>query len=195
MTEPLLVKQDGDVRWLRLNRPGRRNALDADLVAALDDAVCEAIDDLRTTVIAIAGEGRSFCAGADLVHLHSLAKQGRDPLPFLSRIADCFDRLETASKPIVAVIHGHAVAGGMELALACDVVIAEAGALVGDGHVRHGLLPAGGSSVRLPRKVGEPLARWLILTGQLLPAEAFVPSGFVHAVADPPALDSTVDQV
>jgi enoyl-CoA hydratase/carnithine racemase len=178
----VLVRQDADIRWIRLNRPGRRNALNPDLVAALDEAITAAIADPRTSVVVIAGEGPSFCAGADLRYLRGLADDGQDPLPFLTEIADCFTRIERAQKPVIAAVHGHAVAGGLELALACDVVIAQAGTLIGDGHIRHGLLPAGGSSVRLPRKVGEPLARWLILTGELLPAETFTASGFIHQV-------------
>lgn len=192
MSRLVLVHQDGDVRWLRLNRPERRNAFNPDLVAALRGAVRDAIADRATRIIVIGGTGRSFCAGADLGHLRTLAEQGRDPLPFLAGIAECFAELEQAPKPVVAAVHGHVVAGGLELALVCDLVVAQRGTLIGDGHIRHGLLPAAGSSVRLPGKVGEPLARWLILSGQLLPAEAFVASGFVHAVADPDEFDGVL---
>lgn len=195
MTSPLITSQHGDVRWLRLHRPHRRNALDPELVEALDRAVVEATADAGTAIIVIAGDGPSFCAGADLAHLRHLADAKVDPLPFLTRVSNCFARIERAPIPVVAVVHGHVVAGGLELALACDVVVAERGTLIGDGHVRNGLLPAGGSSVRLPRKVGEALARWLILTGQLVPAEAFTASGFVHAIADRSDLPDAVDQV
>lgn len=184
--ECLVVEQDGDVRWLWLNRPDRRNALDPALGAALAEAVAAAEADPGTAVVVIAGRGPSFCAGADLRHLHELAQAGRDPLPFLSSLSATFSRIERLAKPVVAAVHGHVVAGGLELALACDVVVARAGTLIGDGHVRNNLLPAAGSAVRLPRKVGEPLATWLLLTGELLPAEAFLASGFVHAVADGP---------
>lgn len=193
---PLLMQRRDSVCWLRLNRPARRNALDPQLVMALDEAVTTAARDPRIDVIVITGEGPSFCAGADLRHLHELAKAGRDPVKFLSEVSACFTRIEQTSKPVVAAIHGHAVAGGLELALACDVVVGQAGALVGDGHLRNGLLPGGGASVRLPRKVGEPLARWLMLTGELLPVEAFTATGFVHAVATteefPQLVDDTV---
>lgn len=180
---PVLVEQAGPVRWLRLNRPHRRNALDPGLVTALDAAMAEAMDDAGTAVVVIAGQGPSFCAGADLHCLRSLAEAGADPVPFLAGIAACFDRIEQAPKPVIAAVHGHVVAGGLELALACDIVIAQAGTLIGDGHLRHHLLPAAASSVRLPRKVGEPLARWLLLTGELLPANAFTGSGFIHHIA------------
>jgi enoyl-CoA hydratase len=194
MTEPLIIRREGTTRWLVLNRPKHRNALDPDLVGQLDRGLADAVADAGTRVVVIAGEGPSFCAGADLKHLHSLAAAGTDPRLFLGAISDCFTHIEQAPKPMIALVHGHAVAGGLELALACDVVIAQTGALLGDGHIRNALLPAAGSSLRLPRKVGEPLARWLILTGELLPAEALVGSGFVHTVADRAEMRATVDR-
>jgi len=195
MTQLVLAHQDADVRWLRLNRPERRNALNPALVTALRSAVREAVADADTRIVVIAGAGRSFCAGADLGHLRVLAEQEHDPLPFLASISECFTEIEQAPKPVVAAVHGHVVAGGLELALVCDLVVAQRGTLIGDGHLRSGLLPAAGSSVRLPRKVGEPLARWLILSGRLLPAEAFVASGFVHAVAAPDDVDSVLADI
>lgn len=196
---PLLVHQRDGVCWLRLNRPTRRNALNPQLVAALDQGIRRAERDSQTEVIVIAGEGPSFCAGADLQHLHELATAGRSPTRFLSAVSACFTRIEQIPKPVVAAVHGHAVAGGLELALACDVVVGQAGTLLGDGHLRNGLLPGGGASVQLPRKVGEPLARWLMLTGEFLPVEAFTATGFVHAVASadrfPTLIDKTVAQL
>jgi enoyl-CoA hydratase/carnithine racemase len=195
----LVVERREDVRWLWLNRPQRRNALDPEVATALDEALDKAESDPDTSVVVVAGRGPSFCAGADLQHLHELARTGGDPLPFLARLSATFSRIEQLSKPVVAAVHGHVVAGGLELALACDVVVARRGTMIGDGHIRHELLPAAGASVRLPRKVGEPLAAWLMLTGELLPAEAFLACGFVHAVADeaafPTVLAATLDRL
>ena len=100
----------------------------------------------------------------------------------LGEVSAAITRLERCPKPVVAALHGHVVAGGLELALACDVVLAADDALIGDGHVRNRLLPAGGSSVRLPRKVGAGLARRLLLSGELLEAERFRASGWLEAV-------------
>ncbi|HEX5121340.1 MAG TPA: enoyl-CoA hydratase/isomerase family protein [Pseudonocardiaceae bacterium] len=181
----VLVEQSGPVRWLYLNRPERRNALTPTLISTLSTELAEAMADTATGAVVIAGRGASFCSGADLRYLLQLCESGGEPRDFLATIWECFTRIETAAKPVVAALHGHAVAGGLELALACDVVVAQAGTLIGDGHVRTGLLPGGGASWRLPRKVGEPLARWLMLTGELLPAERFVANGFVHSVVAP----------
>ncbi len=176
------VEQAGGVRRLWLNRPERRNAIDARLLAALDAAVAEAGADDGVEVVVLAGRGPSFCAGADLRHLLEITGQPGEPATFLTEVSAAISRLERCPKPVVAALHGHVVAGGLELALACDVVLAADGTLIGDGHVRNRLLPAGGSSVRLPRKVGAGLARRLLLTGELLPADAFLASGWVQAV-------------
>lgn len=192
---PLLVEQRDAVRWLRLNRPRWRNALDATLIDALDQAVTDAEADPGTAVVIIAGQGRSFCAGADLTHLLRFASVGRSPVEFLSRVSAWFSRLEATRLPVVAAVHGHAVAGGLELALACDVVIAAEDALMGDGHVRNQLLPAGGASVRLPRRVGPALARYLMLTGNLIPAADLRTSGWLHDVVPAGRLDTAAQHV
>lgn len=189
------VEQRAAVRWLTLNRPRRRNALDPNLVAALDAAIADAMSDDRTAVVVIAGAGPSFCAGADLRHLLSIVLSDGDPRPFLTAVSGCFSRLERSAKPVIAAVHGHVVAGGMELALASDLVIACTGTVIGDSHVRHGLLPGGGASVRLPRKLGEPLARRLMLTGELLPAEAFLACGFIHSVVQEEQFHRTVTEI
>lgn len=191
----LLVEQRDAVHWLRLNRPDYRNALNPELVAALDAALTAALNDSATGVVVIAEEGESFCTGGDLRYVLGVAERGEAPMPFLRQVGALFTRIERAPKPVIAAVHGHVVAGGLELALACDVVVACEGTLIGDGHVRNGLLPGGGSSVRLPRKVGEPLARWLMLTGELLPATEFLASGFVHTLAPAVEFEAAVERV
>jgi enoyl-CoA hydratase/carnithine racemase len=106
-------------------------------------------------------------------------------------VSRCFTRITAAATPWVAVLHGHAVAGGLELALACDLVVAADNTLIGDGHLRQSLLPAGGSSVRLPAAVGHGLARRLLLTGELLPATAFADSGWIDRIVPESELEAT----
>jgi enoyl-CoA hydratase/carnithine racemase len=190
----LKVEDRGATRRLVLNRPHRRNALDPALVGALRKAFEEALVDPSVDVIVIAGEGRSFCAGADLTHLHDTRDTG-GPIAFLSEVSDCFTAIAEASKPVVGALHGHVVAGGLELALACDVLVAEEDTQIGDGHVAMGLLPGAGSSVRLPRRLPEPLARWLLLTGELLPVTSLHDAGLVHRVAAAGTLDAAVEEV
>jgi enoyl-CoA hydratase len=187
---PLLVEQRGQVRWLTLNRPDRRNALDAALVETLDEQVAAADEDPDTAVVAVTGAGASFCAGGDLRYFLSLDREGIHPVRFLQEVSRCFTRITAAATPWVAVLHGHAVAGGLELALACDLVVAAETTLIGDGHLRQTLLPAGGSSVRLPAAVGPGLARRLLLTGELLPATAFAASGWIHRIVPAEQLEA-----
>jgi enoyl-CoA hydratase len=181
----LRVEQRGAVRKLVLNRPRQRNALDAALVDALTTALTEAEHEPATRAVLVTGAGPSFCAGADLQHLLGLSEAGESPLPFLRTVSDLTRCIEVSPLPVVAVLHGHAVAGGLEIALACDAVLAEAGTLIGDGHIRHHLVPGAGSAVRIRRKLGDSLGRWLGLTGELLPAERFLAAGWLHAVVEP----------
>ena len=183
--EVLRVEQTGAVRTLLLNRPHQRNALDARLIQALNTGLTGAEQDASTRVVMIAGAGPSFCAGADLRHMLSLHEAGHTPVPFLRKVSALTRRLETSPLPIVAVLHGHAVAGGLEIALACDVVVAETGALIGDGHIRNHLVPGAGASVRMRARLGHALGRWLALSGELLPAERFLAAGWLHAVVEP----------
>jgi enoyl-CoA hydratase len=194
-TEPLLVEQRGTVRWLLLNRPQRRNALDATLIDALDKQITSAEADPGTAVVAVAGTGPSFCAGGDFHHFLHLHEQGDNPVDFLSDVSACFTRIAASPKPWVAVLHGHAVAGGLELALACDVVVAADTTLIGDGHLNRRLVPAAGSSVRLPAAVGRGLSRWLLLTGELLPATAFANTGWIRAIVPEAELEATVTRI
>ena len=195
MSEPLLVEQRGAVRWLLLNRPHRRNALDVTLIDALDKQITSAEADPGTAVVAVAGNGPSFCAGGDFHQFLELHDRGHNPVGFLTDVSACFSRIAAATKPWVAVLHGHAVAGGLELALACDVVVAADTTLIGDGHLARRLVPAGGSSVRLPTAVGHGLSRWLLLTGELLPATAFAGTGWLRAIVPEADLHATADRL
>ncbi len=179
------LHQQGPVRELVLNRPHRRNALDAALVEALTDALTAAERDPATRAVLITGAGPSFCAGADLQHLLALSEAGESPAAFLRTVSDLTRRIETSPLPVVAVLHGHAVAGGLEIALACDTVLAEAGTLIGDGHIRNHLVPAAGSAVRMRRKLGDSLGCWIGLSGELMPAEKFLAAGWLHALVEP----------
>ncbi|MEV0550650.1 enoyl-CoA hydratase/isomerase family protein [Nocardia salmonicida] len=170
----VLVEQIGAVRSFVLNRPRQRNALNPELVDAMTDALAAAEHHPATRAVLITGAGPSFCAGADLRYLLALADAGASPVPFLRTVSDLTRRIEFSALPVVAALHGHAVAGGLEIALACDAVLAEAGTLIGQGHIRNRLVPGAGSETRVRHKLGDTLGRWLELGGELLPAERFL---------------------
>lgn len=181
MSPVIRVEQRGPVRWLFLNRPAQRNAVNGELTDALDQQVDQIAVDPATKVVVIAGEGSGFSAGGDFRHF--LALDERDEVVgFLRTLSAVVTRIERSPKPWIAALHGHAIAGGLEIALACDVVIAAEGTLIGDGHVNNRLLPGAGSSVRLERAVGYGLARWMHLSGQSLRASELRASGWLRDV-------------
>ena len=120
---------------------------------------------------------------------------GQTPRDHLEAIWDLTLAMESSSVTFVAVLHGHAIAGGLELALACDVVVASIGTLIGDGHVRRSLLPGGGASARMERGLGRATSSWLALTGELLRAEDPVFASWLRKVEAPEGLDAAVTSI
>lgn len=149
-----------------------------------------------TEVVVLRGEGSSFCAGADLKFLQS-HDSSRDATPraFLSSIWDLTIAIEQSDITFVAALHGHAIAGGMELALACDLVLAATGTLIGDGHVRNNLLPGGGASARMERAMGRGVATWLALSGRFVAAEDPRLAGWLQDVVPAHELSVATDRV
>jgi enoyl-CoA hydratase/carnithine racemase len=143
----------------------------------------------------ITGSGRAFCAGADL-DMFEQAGQGEDGRDrFLAAVGQTFRALEQLPLPTIAAINGFAVAGGLELVLCCDLAIAVESARLGDGHANYGLLPGGGASVRLPRRVGPSCAKYLMFTGALLPASELRRTGLLIDVVAPGQIDAAVDEL
>jgi enoyl-CoA hydratase len=157
------------VRVITLNRPRRLNALDGPTLLALRAAVeeCSAPDrDIR--VIVIRGEGRAFCAGSDLKWVTESGMLD-DPGAHMrnqDRMQAAYEGLEAAPQVVIACVNGWAVAGGLELALCCDIIIADEEAQLGDEHIRKNLLPSGGSTQRLPRRIGNSRALYYLLSGR-----------------------------
>lgn len=170
MTDSLLVDDSTPrVRVITLNRPQRLNALDGATLTTLRDAVAECSASGRDVrVIVIRGAGRAFCSGSDLKWM---AESGvlDDPAKHLQnqdRMQAAYESLEAARQVVIACVNGYAVAGGLELALACDIVVADQDAQLGDEHIRKNLLPSGGSSQRLPRRIGPARALYYLLSGR-----------------------------
>ncbi len=156
------------VRRLTLNRPERMNALDGPTLQALNDAVrdCAVAGD-AVKVLVIRGTGRAFCAGNDLKWLASGVMADRAAhMRHQDLMQDTFERLESAPQIVLASVNGYALAGGFELALACDLIVADDAAELGDEHIRRNLLPSGGGSQRLPRRLGLQCALYYLVTGR-----------------------------
>ena len=170
----------GRVAILTLNRPEARNAVDRPLAEAIAAALDELDGDPALAVGVLAGAGKGFCAGMDL---KAFAATGDRPWVGDRGFAGIVRR--PPEKPLVAAVEGFAVGGGFEIVLACDLVVAERGAKLGIPEVRRGLVAAGGALRRLPRRLPEPLALELALTGELITAERAHALGAVNRLAEP----------
>ncbi|MFE7231503.1 crotonase/enoyl-CoA hydratase family protein [Streptomyces sp. NPDC002405] len=186
---PVRIERQGYVTTVVLSRPGARNAVDGPTAAELADAFRRFESDVEARVAVLWGEGGTFCAGADLKAVgtgrgNRVAEDGDGPMgPTRMRL----------SKPVIAAVAGHAVAGGLELALWCDLRVAEEDAVFGVFCRRWGVPLIDGGTVRLPRLIGTSRAMDMILTGRPVPArEAYemglanrlVPTGRARAEAE-----------
>lgn len=161
-----------------IDRPQARNAINLAVIEGMEGAVgiaCES--DAR--VMVIRGAGGTFCSGADLRELAVLRQCPERLNEFMARLGAVLAQLEAAPFPVVAVVEGHAVAGGLELLLACDVALASTTALVGDRHLEFGLVPAAGSSVRLTGRLPPAQANYLLLSADMLTGEEAARWGLV----------------
>ncbi len=177
---------------LSINRPEKRNALDARVAGALTDAIKEADSDDSTRVIVLTGRGKAFSAGADLAALQSLADASFDDNLEDSRtLAALFETIYRTDKPVVARVNGHAIAGGCGLVAVCDFAVAEEGPLFGFTEVRIGFVPAI-ISVYLLERYPAHLVRRAFLTGETFGAAQAHEMGLLSQVAGPGGLDAAV---
>lgn len=197
MDDVLSYRRHLGAGWVTLNRPDDLNSLTADLLHAIDARLGEAAADPTLGALVFTGAGRAFCAGADLKVLDALPQAERDlaTAAFLAQASATFTAIANFPKPVIAAVNGVATAGGLELILACDIVVAAKGARIGDGHANFGLLPGAGASVRLPRRIGAARAKYLFFTGELVPAEALVAAGLVNEVVGEDELVPRVDAI
>ena len=178
MTAAVRVEREGPVFTVLLSRPERRNAVDGDTARALADAFREFDADDDAAVAVLHGEGGVFCAGADLKAAGTAAgnvvqRDGDGPMgPTRLRL----------SKPVIAAVAGHAVAGGLELALWCDLRVAEETAVFGVFCRRWGVPLIDGGTIRLPRLIGQSRAMDMVLTGRPVAAEEALAIGLVNRV-------------
>ena len=192
MTAEVECLADGSVLSVYLNRPDKLNAISSGMLDALEDAVDEARAE-KYRVVVIRGRGRAFCAGGDLgSNGHGGAIAG-PPASMLERSNEVFAALEALPKPVIAAVHGTACAGGLELALSCDLIVAANSARLGDMHANFGLLPGAGGTYRLSRRIGPSKAKYLMFTGELFGAAELAQAGLVDQVYPDADFDASVD--
>ncbi|WP_420634400.1 enoyl-CoA hydratase/isomerase family protein [Candidatus Palauibacter sp.] len=170
------------VNRIRLDRAERRNALNGALVSELKEALGLADADERVRVIAIGGRGPDFCAGADLAEVQASVEEGvLASLQEAEALGELFTLLRKVSKPVVAIVHGRALAGGCGLATACDMVLAAESARFGYPEVRLGFVPAMVTAI-LRRNLGEKRAFELMSLGDTIDAREAAGLGLVNRV-------------
>ena len=175
------IRDEGCVRWLTLDRPDKRNALNAAMVTALRESLKDTGD---ARCLAITGAGNTFSAGADLDALQAMQDQSyEENLADSRHLSELFVEIVRHTLPIVAALNGHAIAGGAGLAVACDFTLASPGALFGFTEVRVGFIPAIVMNF-LVRGAGEKVARALCLSGRRLPVEGLERQGLLTVVPD-----------
>ena len=178
MSETLKIREEGDIAILTLNRPEKANALDDGIVLGLAQFLQSPPPGAKAIVLA--AEGKHFSAGLDLVEVAKLSLQ--ENIAHSRRWHAAFEALEFGSLPVVAVMHGAVVGGGLELAAAAHVRVAEASAYYALPEGQRGIFVGGGGSVRLPRIIGASRVMEMMLTGRIYDADEGHALGLSHYV-------------
>ncbi len=173
------------VATITLNRPDKRNALNQSVVSGVRESLARAGDDEAVRVVALRGAGKDFCSGADLAEIERIGTMTRsENVTDAMTLGTLFMEMRAHPNPIVAVVHGRALAGGCGLATACDLVVAEADARFGYPEVHLGFVPAMVMAI-LRRKVGEAVAFDLVTGGHRITAEEAHRVGLINRVWPP----------
>ena len=168
------------IAWLTFNRPGQLNAMNAQMMNEIIHALGEinAADAKQVRVAVITGAGKAFMAGADI---KEYALQTQEQFEdFQTKGYSLYSAIEGNAKPVIAAINGYAFGGGLEIALACDMIVAAEGAKMGLPEILLNLIPGGGGTLRLSKKIGVNLANEIIMTGRTVLAEEMHRHGLVN---------------
>ncbi|MFQ6046157.1 MAG: enoyl-CoA hydratase/isomerase family protein, partial [Gemmatimonadales bacterium] len=185
----------GGILTLTLNRPDKRNAMNAAMVEGLLEGLEQADLDQTVRVVALRGAGKDFCAGADLAELlESVDRSAQENEAEAMRLGEVFIRMRRMPKPVVAAVEGRALAGGCGLATACDIVLAHEEATFGYPEVSRGFVPAMVMAM-LRRAVGEKVAFDLVGTGRMLTASEAEQLGLVSRVIPAASFEDEVSEV
>jgi 2-(1,2-epoxy-1,2-dihydrophenyl)acetyl-CoA isomerase len=194
-SDKLIVTLDNGIKRITINRPQRRNSVDAETVELLHEAVLQSAED-DSRVLILTGAGDAFCAGADLQATSQADTKSFDVTAALrERTNPTILAMRRLSKPIIARVHGAAAGVGCNYALACDIIIASDQARFGQVFVKIGLMPDGGSTFFLPRLVGYHKAFELMATGDIISAQEALALGMINRVVPFEQLDPAVDEM
>jgi enoyl-CoA hydratase len=189
----LTLEKNGRIAVLTLNRPDAMNALNNEVLDELYEAFGLLEADKDVGIIVLTGAGKAFVAGADIAAMRDMdAREGRALMANGHRV---MNRIENLQKPVIAAVNGFALGGGCELAMACDIRIASTRAKFGQPEVNLGIIPGFGGTQRLPRLVGAGMAKYMIMTGEIIGAEEAARIGLVEKVVPAEELMDTAMKV
>ncbi len=182
------VERFGAVMRLTFNRPGAMNSYSPGLVRALNDALEWIEVDRSVRAVIVTGSGRAFCCGADLKFLAAHDPDSPEVINFLRELNRFIDNLDALDRPVIGVVNGLTMGGGLETLLCCDIVLAGADVTIRDPHITIGAIHGAGGSQRLVRTVGLQRALDLVLSARTLTAAEAAAWGIVTRVSDPQTL-------
>lgn len=194
MSNAILTEQnDNGILIITLNRPDKLNALNAEVLSELSELLNTAKNDSSVKALLITGNGKAFCAGADIQQLQTA--DNYSGLSFAQQGQHCFNSLENLGKPSIAAINGYAFGGGCELAMAASIRLASKSALFGQPEVKLGVIPGYGGTQRLARLVGKGRAIDLCITGKTINANEALQWGLVSELTEPENLMSRAIEI
>ncbi|MGJ4753103.1 enoyl-CoA hydratase/isomerase family protein [Leptospira kmetyi] len=176
----VLYSTEQQIAVLLLNRPEKRNAISKELLSTLHESIVKAKKETSVRALVLGGIGPSFCAGADLKERTTMS--ATEVKRFLDDLKNCFLELENFPYPTVAALDGDAFGGGLELALCCDFILLKNDVRIGLTETRLGIIPGGGGTQRLPRRIGVPKAKEMIFTGKTIDAETALSYGLANSI-------------
>ena len=191
--ETIKYETKDNIAIVTVNRPQAMNALTSQVLDELYDVFGKISEDENVLAAILTGEGKAFVAGADIGEMSRLTRV--EARLFSARGHRTMNRIENVNKPVIAAVNGFALGGGCELAMSCDIRIASAKAKFGQPEVGLGLIPGFGGNLRLSRLVGKGMAKYLIMTADMINAEEALRIGLVEKLTEPEELMAEAEKV
>ena len=192
VTDHVVLEKDGEIAYVWLNRPHKKNAVTVELLHRLDEIISDVDSDPDIRVLILRGREGTFCSGFDLDELLADYVGTTTAMEVAVLSAKVCDRLYSMNTPSVAVLEGFVTAGGFELMISCDFAVSADDAQIGDFHIRRALFGGAGPIYRLPRMIGIRKTKELMLTGKLLSGKEAVDFDLINASAPAEELDELV---
>ncbi len=193
MYNTILVEKKNSISYITVNRPEALNSLNSDVLKELYSAFSDFEKDSESRVAIVSGTGKAFVAGADIAAMSNLDVEGGTKIAQLGH--DLMNYIEKIKKPVIAAINGFALGGGCELAMACDIRIASEKAKFGQPEVNLGITPGFGGTQRLGRLVGTGMARYLVMTAEIINCDEAYRIGLVERVTSHESLMEEAEKI